>query len=107
MESVMYLRRFVVIAGMAIGLLSGEARACEYEPFLFQLPGETAEAAEERSSAILSDNAILRRTDRENDAFKKAVNIYLARKVDTLAEPATHARVSVVRPVGTIRGLAP
>jgi len=77
------------------------------EPYLFQLPGETVDAAEDRSSRILADNRILRRAGRENDAFNKAVNIYLARKVATAEDRETHARVTTVHPIGAIRGSAP
>lgn len=100
-------RRLPISIALVLGTSPAPAQACEYEPYLFQLPGETTDAAEDRSSRILSDNAILRRSGRENDAFKKAVNIYLARKVETIADAGTHARISVVRPVGAIRGVAP
>ena len=88
-------------------LLSVPAQACEPEPFLFQLPGETVDAAEERSTTILADNKVFRRVDRENDAFKKARNIYLARIVATTEDPRTRDRITEVRPVGAIRGSAP
>jgi hypothetical protein len=100
-------RTLAMGTALAFAALPAPLHACEPEPFLFQLPGESVEAAEDRSSRILADNRILRRAGRENDAFKKAVNIYLARKIDTVVDPRTHARITAVQPVHAIRGSAP
>jgi len=83
------------------------ALACEFDPFLFQLPGETVRAAQMRSNRIMSDMSIIRHFDRESYAFEKARRIYLARKVATAEDPKTRDRLTTVHPVQAIRGSAP
>lgn len=102
----MVIVRFLIGLELAAGC-AGRAAACTPEPFLFQLPGESVEAAEARSSRILSDDEILRRAGRENDAYTHAQDIYLARIIGTVEDPATRDRTTTVRPVNVIRGSAP
>ena len=75
----MYIRMTVVLAAVVAGLQCGPAQACETDPFLFQLPGETEAMARERSDKIRTDHAIARQYNREKDAFESATLIYLAR----------------------------
>ena len=102
----MFLSKLLpVMVGVCVA--SAEAQACEYDPFLFQLPGETVELAQSRSDRIMADASVLRRVDREEGAFKRASNIYLARKVATLNDPKTKDALITVRPVHSVRGSLP
>lgn len=105
----MHLREVAVFAAMALGLVSGPARACEFDPFLFQLPGETEAKAHERSDKILADNAVKRHFDRESYDFEKSALIYLARVFSRTAGnfasgvlPSTR-----VRPMASLKGTLP
>jgi hypothetical protein len=68
-------------AYLVIALIStpGHVYACEKDPFLFLLPGETETDAVKRSEQIRSDFSIVERVDRESWAFEHAKTIYLSR----------------------------
>jgi len=99
--------RFALIAVFALNVIPRGAAACEYDPFLFQLPGESVEAAQSRSDAIMADAAVIRKADRENYDFEKAAQIYLGRKVASSKDPKTDDWLTVVRPVHAVRGPLP
>ena len=103
----MSIHRLIAFAAFAAAALPTRAAACEYDPFLFQLPGETAQTAEARSDRILSDYAIIHRASRQAYAYQKAKAIYLGRKLSTTRDPNSHAEVTTVRPIGAIRGPLP
>lgn len=94
----------VVIASLCCAEPAG---ACERDLFLFQLPGETVEAAEARSRAIIVDESASLRKAREQYALERASRIYVARKVSTADELATSDRLTIVRPIHSIRGMLP
>jgi hypothetical protein len=102
----MTIRNLIAVMG-ALFVIAAEARACEYDPFLFQLPGEPVEMAQSRSDRIMADASILRRVDREDGAFKQARMIYLARKVASLNDPKSKDALITIRPVHSLRGSLP
>ena len=102
----MTIRNLIAFMG-ALFVASAEARACSYDPMLFQLPGEPVEMAHARSERIMADASILRRVDREEDAFKQASTIYLARKVARLNDPKSKDDLITIRPVHSLRGSLP
>ena len=71
--------RVAVVLVAAVSLVPATARACEYDPFLFQLPEETLSDAEQRSDGTITDHKIVSRYNREAAAFDKAKAVYLSR----------------------------
>jgi hypothetical protein len=68
---------FVISAGFA----PVRAAACEKDPFIFQLPGESEADAHERSDRVRKDLSVVESYERESYDFKNASRIYLARVV--------------------------
>lgn len=106
----MYLRVAAVVAALGWGLLTAPAQACELDPFLFQLPGETEAEAQERSDKILADHAVTRQYNRERDAFEKATLIYLARVASRTSghfDPGQDGPSTRVHPLKSLKGSLP
>jgi hypothetical protein len=84
-------------------MVSQPALGCEYDPFLFQLPGETDQVAQARSERIAADASVLRHFDREKYDFEHAASIFLARV--TAKAPARDAAGKLELPSTTVRPL--
>jgi hypothetical protein len=93
-----------VLIAAASALVPATVRACEYDPFLFQLPGETLADAEQRSGGIRADHQIVSRYNRERAAFDNAKNVYLGRI--TALGPRGSADRDLVDPSATVRVIA-
>lgn len=102
--------RTAVIACFAFISLSEAACACEIDPFLFQLPGETLSEARKRSESVISDLGVVATYERQRHAFERAKLIYLARVVATErggVRPGQGGRAANVTPLQAIKGLLP
>ncbi|GAA4028863.1 hypothetical protein GCM10022281_04940 [Sphingomonas rosea] len=99
---------FLITASLFV---PANAMACEYDPFLFRLPGETVADAEQRSEAIMSEDKIVRRYNREAAAFDNASKVYLGRV--TSVGPGGQERWGLsdqfvtIRLVASLKGEAP
>jgi hypothetical protein len=83
-------------------------QACERDPFLFQLPGESEAVAAKRSEQIGSDYRVQEHFERENQDFETAKLIYLARVVSRSAPgPRGVGPSTVVHPIAAFRGTLP
>jgi hypothetical protein len=96
------------ILAAALGLAPSHAWACEIDPFLFQLPGETQADAQARSDGTVADHETVRLYNRELASFENATTIYLGRVVartrgsyvpGNATDPST-----TVRPIASIKG---
>lgn len=103
------LRLFLVIC-----LLAGTATpvfACETEPDLVRLPGETDEAFEARLDRTHDDQWVIRRYLRETNAFEKSSTVYVARVVEQHRGQLPSEQVTmpwaVVQPLHAIKGTLP
>jgi hypothetical protein len=90
---------------------SSSAHACEYDPFLFQLSGETVQEAQKRSDQIFSDYRIKQHFDREKIDFDSAALVYLGRVVSTGRTTSNAGRKGLpftsVHPLTSFRGKLP
>ena len=82
----MAYRSVLAMFGIAMTAAMQPARACEYDSFLFQLPGETRAQAEARSKQLIADNRLIAEVDREKRDLHDASRIYLARVMAKLSE---------------------
>jgi hypothetical protein len=103
----MFRRGLCTGIAIALGLAAHPSRACQYDPFLFQLRGETEDQARARSAEIFADFRVKERLDREQHDFHSAERIYLAlvvpnRLADTAGFPSTR-----VRPLSSFKGALP
>lgn len=98
----------IAILATALGVTCGQARACEVDPFLFQLPGETLADAQERSAQTWADHKTVQLYNRELASAENATTIYVGRIVaqrqgsyvpGKLTDPST-----TVRPILSLRG---
>lgn len=88
------------------------ALACETEPSLVRLPGETAEAFEARNQKTQADQWVIRKYWRESFAYKHASAVYIARVVTSdrpksapgQAPPLDHVTVKFLH---AVRGRMP
>ena len=88
--------------------MSTSATACEYDTWLFQLPGETEKAARARSEEISRSQLNTRRFEREAFDLKNAKIIYIARVLASNRGQVARARPrSVIEPVEAITGAMP
>lgn len=86
--------------------------ACETEPDLVRLPGETADAFEARLEKTHADQWVIRRYLRESKARENASTIYVARVVASNRGKATPNKAPAlprvtVQPLHSIRGSLP
>jgi len=92
----------------AVAFTPSQAWACEIDPFIFQLPGETVAVAQERSERAIADNATVTLYDRELAGFETATTIYLARVVAKTRGNYTPGHVTdpsaTVRPIVALKG---
>ena len=95
----------VVIVAAGLGLVSGPAWACEIDPFLFQLPGETETDAHERSDKTIADHETVRHYNRQRSNFENAATIYLARV--TARTRGNYVPGSVTFPSAQVQPLIP
>jgi hypothetical protein len=85
--------------------------ACEQDPFLFVLPGESLSVAKKRSKAIESDRDVIRSYHREEYAAENAKAIYLGRVVSS--EETTYMKLpwtvpsTKVEPTKSLKGELP
>ena len=90
---------------------SSQIRACETDPFLFQMPGETVAQANERSKQIADSFDIFEHYERELGGFDKAKSVYLgkviSRQEGTLTADKQILPSTVVRPVKSLKGPLP
>lgn len=81
------------------------ALACETEPDLIPLPGETAEALELRLDKTHEDQWVIRRYLRETHAYEKSSAVYIARVITTSGRSETRALGwATVQPLHAIKG---
>lgn len=101
----------IAVASAALGLLSWPALACEIDPFLFQLPGETESDAHERSDQMIDDHEVVSLYNRELSNFENAKTVYLARVVQRQPGSYTSGRVTLpssrVHPIVSLKGAMP
>jgi len=104
--------RCAQVFGLAICIaFTAPAMACEQDPFLFVLPGESLSIAQERSKSIGSDLDIIRSYDREEYAAGNAKAIYLGRVVSS--EETTYMKLpwkvpsTEVEPIKSLKGELP
>jgi hypothetical protein len=83
------------------------ACACEWDPFLFQLPGETVEQASERSKKIHPDLEIVHHFHRETQDYETASVIYLARVISRKDDDRRYETSAIVRPLHSLKGALP
>ena len=84
---------------------SGSAVACEFEPWLFQLPGETEQATRDRSDQIMRDGGAVRHFAREEFDLKNAKTIYVARVIASSRGQGIDAQpMSTIEVVDVISG---
>ena len=95
----MRARKSVVVAA-TLGLASGPSWACELDPFLFQLPGETEADAHERSDRIIDDHQVVQLYKREISDFESAKSIYLARVIE-------RSHTTKLHPIAALKGSLP
>lgn len=85
--------------------------ACETDPFLFQLEGESKEDAKARSEAVGASFNIVGHYNRETYAFEKAERIYLAKIVSRLDGKVTEDKWTLpsteVEPLKALKGGLP
>ena len=93
---------------MAFAFGSGPALACERDPFLFQLPGETEADANERSDNVRAAFRAIEHANRESYAVQNSTLIYLARVVLKTPGRSTSAERNLpstrVRPLASLKG---
>lgn len=86
-------------------------RACETEPDLVRLAGETNDAFEARLDKTHADQWVIRRYVRESSDVEKAPTIYIARVVEAdLADKSSDRMTmpwAVVQPLRAIKGSLP
>ena len=98
----------VVFAAMA----ASPALACETEPSLVRLPGETAEALETRLDKTHEDQWVIRRYWRESSDYEHAPIVYIARVLVSDRSPTAPGGAlifprAVVQPIYPIKGRLP
>jgi hypothetical protein len=100
------------LAALALALVAVPGVACETEPDVAALPGETPEALEARRTQIHTDQWVVRRYLREREAYKAASAIFIARVITSdlsKSNPSTTRlppRVTV-QPLHEIKGALP
>lgn len=101
------LLRGLYLLIVALGLGSS-AVACEIEPWLFQLPGETEDDTRGRSDQIMRDGSAVRHFLREDFDLKNAQVIYIARVISNNRGQGSGAKpTSIIEPIETISGKLP
>lgn len=94
--------------GLASSLASTSALACEIEPWLFQLPGESEQDTRDRSDSILRDQRAVRQFAREDFNLKNAQAIYIARVLANNRGQGSSARpASTIEPISAVSGKLP
>lgn len=103
------LRLLLVV--FALVATATPAFACETEPDLVRLPGETDAAFEARSDKTHKDQWVIRRYLRETNDFEKASAVYVARVVEQHREQLPPEKLTmpwaVVQPLHPIKGSLP
>ena len=102
---------FLTVAALAASVASS-ALACETEPSLARLPGETSEALEARLDKTHEDQWVIRRYQRETYAFENASAVYIARVVasdrgKSVPGQAPSLPRAVVQPLHAVKGRLP
>jgi hypothetical protein len=93
------------------GFASVRAAACEKDPFIFQLPGESVADAHERSDRVSEVLSVVEEYERETYDFKNAPIVYLARvtsKTEGNASDGVRDLPSTrVQPIAPLKGDLP
>ena len=107
----MFARLTTGCIAISAALTSLPVSACEQDPFLFQLRGETEADAQERSDKGSEDRSVVEHYQRETDDFEKAIRVYLAKVISRTHgryEPGNVVLPSTkVRPVTAMKGSLP
>ena len=101
---------FRIVVGALTCAITTPGIACEYDSFLFALPGETEVRAQERSEKIYRDYRIIEHFEREGANYKTATAIYLAQVVGKAPGPTSDVPFQLwttVRPVHAFKGALP
>lgn len=103
------MRSYLTFTATMFAFVSSPALACELDPFLFQLPGETEADARERSEGIMAAYSVKRHLDREDHDFRNATQIYLARVISRAAGSVDLATLpsTKVRAIKSLKGEMP
>ena len=103
------MRNWTIVCAAVSALASTPVVACEVDPFLFLLPGETELTAQMRSNRISSDHRTVQQYEREKRDLEKAEAIYLARVEErTLGDFKSRIPPSTsIRPIHALKGSLP
>lgn len=100
-----------LVAFAALIFAPAPARACEFDPFLFQLEGETEADAKTRSEKIHESFRTVEHYEREQSDFEKAERVFLGKVVAQTPAHFTPSKSTLpstkVLPIFAFKGLKP
>jgi hypothetical protein len=99
--------RTIAFITLSAAVSAQPAVACEWDPFLFQLPDETVAQANERSRNIHPDLETVSHFNRETRDYETASTIYLARVISRQEDRDRYELSANVRPLHALKGSLP